>query len=284
MFRWSNASLLIAAVLLGPVTPLAAENTGGLYQVIVRVTGQGEENRTAGFVAAFKDVLVKVSGDPGLARDSRVVAVAARAPGFVAAFSYRDLMAGIPVHDEQGTRERPFELTVTFEPKEIDSLLGRLGRNPWTAHRPRLAVIVGVGTGTIEYGLTSDGRSGQDLREALAVEAHRAGLLVVLPSQADLGNLFPGPGARRSAESDRLLPAARKAGGEAVLIGSLSWSDQALGWETEWRFPWDGRLLSWRVSGVNFDTAFRVGLLGAAQIMSGNGTPTEPLTRPGTDN
>lgn len=34
-----------------------------------------------------------------------------------------------------------------------------------------------------------------------------------------------------------------------------------------------GRLHTWTISGVNFDEVFRVGIRGAAQILSGNGEP-----------
>jgi uncharacterized protein len=62
-------------------------------------------------------------------------------------------------------------------------------------------------------------------------------------------------------------------GGEAALIGRLVWDDRELGWVTQWRIDWHGRTHRWQVRGTNFDEAFRRGIGGAAQILSGNGDP-----------
>ena len=70
-----------------------------------------------------------------------------RPPDFVEGFSYRDLMEGIPVHDEQGSRDRPYDLTVIFEPDEVDAALAALGSAPWTGPRPELLVVVAVRNG-----------------------------------------------------------------------------------------------------------------------------------------
>ena len=85
----------------------AADNNDDLYRTETIVTGQGEENRGLGFAACLEQVVVKVSGDPRLLGDPGVAALAGQATTFVADFGYRDRMAGIPVHDEQGSRDRP---------------------------------------------------------------------------------------------------------------------------------------------------------------------------------
>src|SRR5688572_28204940 len=155
-----------------------------LYQAQAIVTGEGEENRKIGFARALEQVLVKVSGDPRLAGEPAVAAMAGEAGAFVAKFRYRDRMAGIPVHDEQGTRDRPFDLTVDFIPEKIDAALRSLGREPWTAPRPRIVLFLGVQNGPTAYTLAGDGERGRDLREALAAEAGRLGMPALLPDQA----------------------------------------------------------------------------------------------------
>src|ERR687895_37401 len=80
-----------------------------LYQAQAIVTGEGEENRKVGFARALEQVLVKVSGDPRLAGEPAVAAMAEEAGTFVAEFRYRDPMAGIPLHGERGTRDRPLD-------------------------------------------------------------------------------------------------------------------------------------------------------------------------------
>src|SRR5262249_41341287 len=105
-------SIAGALILLGCLGAPAEEVVGDLYQARVRVTGMEEPERSRGFARALSDVLVKLTGDATLNRDPAVVSLAAKAGTMVAAFQYRDLMAGIPLHDEQGTRQRPFVLSV----------------------------------------------------------------------------------------------------------------------------------------------------------------------------
>lgn len=61
--------------------------------------------------------------------------------------------------------------------------------------------------------------------------------------------------------------------GDVTLAGTLVWSDQARGWNVNWRMLSAGKSYEWQVSGVSFDDAFRNALRGAARILSGNGSP-----------
>ena len=128
---------------------MAAAGTD-LYRTKVTVTGQGEANRMTGFAAALEDVLIKASGAQKLSGDRRLAAYKAKARDYVRSFSYRDQFFGKPIRDEQGTRDRPFDLTVEFEESRIDDLLKALGLKPWLSHRPRLAVFVEMEQGAKE--------------------------------------------------------------------------------------------------------------------------------------
>src|SRR5262245_57121556 len=104
----------IAIAALGALITLdaqapAAVQIDDLYQAQTVVTGQGEANRAFGFAVCLKDVLVKVSGDLRLMRETRVDSLARNAGSFVRDFRYRDEQEGHPVRDEQGTRDRPYE-------------------------------------------------------------------------------------------------------------------------------------------------------------------------------
>jgi hypothetical protein len=251
----------------------AAPRAEDLYRGQAIVTGQGGESRDAGLAQALRDVLVKVSGDPRLRDEPRTAALAGKAATLVDAFRYRDRMAGIPVHDEQGTRDRPYDLIVDFDPAGIDAALRSLGRTPWTGPRPRLVVLLGVRVGFADYVLARDGTRGRDQREALAAEANRFGMSVLLPGEAALAAGELTMEALPAAEPARLDAIARAVGGDLALVGYLTWSDEALGWTSDWRLAENGRSHSWHHSGGSFDRAFRAGLGGAARILSGNGEP-----------
>jgi hypothetical protein len=68
-------------------------------------------------------------------------------------------------------------------------------------------------------------------------------------------------------------PVVAAEGADAALLGHLTWSDADLGWATQWQMDWQGQSHRWRLRGVTFDEAFRRGIGGAAQIVSGNGDP-----------
>lgn len=219
-----------------------------LYEARTIVTGDRAETRIPGFKDCLADVLVKVSGDPRLLADPKLAQLRAHAGGYVRSYRAHDRLAGIPIHDEQGTRDRPFDLIVDFDPAKIDAALASLGRKPWGADRPRVALFIAVRLGTTAYLLSSDGLHGRDQRESLAAASWQVGLPVVLPTEAGV-----------TPEAD------------VPLWGTLAWEKG--GWAADWRMREGGRTFSWHIDKANFDDAFRGALRGAALILSGNGAP-----------
>ena len=104
-----------------------AEGPDDLYRAQAIVTGQGEANRLIGFGACLEDVLIKVSGAQQLAGSRRLATYKANAKNLVRAFDYHDQMSGKPKRDEQGTRDRPYDLIVDFDARKINDALGALG-------------------------------------------------------------------------------------------------------------------------------------------------------------
>ena len=242
-----------------------------LYRAQTIVTGQGEANRIVGFSACLEDVLIKVSGALRLARDPRLEAYKSNARDYIRAFSYHDQMSGTPTRDEQGTRDRPYDLIVDFDEKQINDLLGKIGLAPWLSRRPVLAVFVEMEQGARNYIVTSDGRQSDLQRDSLFAAAEKRGMSVVLPTTAVLDKSGINAATFSALRSSTLASAAAYQGGEVALVGHLVWVDQELGWATEWQMDWQGQSHRWKLRGVTFDEAFRRGIGGAAQVLSGNG-------------
>jgi uncharacterized protein len=244
-----------------------------LYRAQAVVTGQGEANRIIGFASCLEDVLIKVSGAERLAGDRRLAAYKSNAKSFVRAFSYHDQFSGKPKRDEQGTRDRPYDLTVDFEESKIDDILRTLDLKPWLSHRPRLAVFVEMKQGSKNYIVTADGAQSDLQRDALLAAADRRGMGIVLPSAQALAKSNLNGVELMTVPSSALAATAAEQGGEVALAGQLVWDDRKLGWATRWQMDWHGRMHRWQVRGVTFDEAFRRGVGGAAQVLSGNGEP-----------
>jgi len=251
----------------------SAGSRAELYQARIFVTGQRAETRLPALERGLGDVLIKVSGDPEIVHDPAVAELASKAETYVDSFRYRDLMAGIPVHDEQGTRDRPYELTIDFDPGRIDSVVRSLGREPWTGERPRVVVFLAVEFDEATYLLAADGSRGRDQRESLLAAAWKYGIPMVLPTEQLLavsGVTFENLGAT---DPNRLETTAKAAGGDIGLVGTLTWSREALGWIADWRLAWRGKPNQWQIRGVNFDEAFRNAMSGALRVLSDHGAP-----------
>jgi hypothetical protein len=263
---------ILAALMFCTATMAAAADD--LYRAQTVVTGQGEANRIIGFAACLEDVLIKVSGAAKLAGDPRLSAYQSRAGDFVKAHRYHDQMSGTPIRDEQGTRDRPYDLIVDFDEKKIDDVLNALGLKPWLSHRPVLAVFIEMEQGARNYIVTADaGQSAVAPREALLAAAAKRGISIVLPDDAAVAKSGIGAEEFAKAPPSTLAVLAAGQGGEVALVGHLLWDDSALGWAAEWQMEWQAQSHRWQLRGVTFDEAFRRAIGGAAQILSGNGDP-----------
>lgn len=137
--------VLIAMLLVFFTGISRADVVPDLYRGEAIVTGKDNlEERQRGFREALAEAVVKISGDPRLASDARLVPALAEPQRFVASFEYEDRLAKKKLMDEQGTRERSYFLRVDFDPAAVDGLLTDLNARPWPASRPRLLVLLVV--------------------------------------------------------------------------------------------------------------------------------------------
>lgn len=250
-----------------------AAGSDDLYRAVAIVTGTGEENRRIGYRLAMEDVIVRVSGDYRLIASGKAGPIVDDATSYVSSYTYRDRMEGIPIHDEQGTYDRPHDLTVDFDRTQIDAALAWMGSKPWLDARPRLAVFLGTTNATSAFVLSADGEQGFYMRDSFMAASDKIAIPISLPSQALIGSAGLTPESTGDTDLATLDRLAREAGADQALAGTLVWSDAERGWIAEWRLAMGGKLHRWRVAGVSFDDAFRNALRGAAQVLSGNGEP-----------
>ena len=273
-FRPGAPILVTVGVMLGLVAVMprlpraSAQPAGGIYQATVITTGSDSRFRNAGFAQALREVLVKASGEPRLAKDPRVDGMVPQAGELVAFFSYRDQMEGIHHHDDQGTYDRPFELTVQFDWLSVNATLARVGEKPWLDERPTLVPVILVRGHERPFNQTyliSDVEpAAAAQRDSLSYCAQKYGLSLRVPSLADLTiwNVRP-------REIPRLR--ASSATNKFVVAGTLDFRLRTFGWVGMWKANWRGTDYAWGISGVSFDKAFDDLVAGVASIASGHG-------------
>ena len=258
---------LAAPCVAVPTCPAGADATSDLYKTTVIVTGYDMRSRPSGFARALREVLVKLSGEPRLDLDPRVGELSIHADQLVVKFDYVDQMAGIKVHDDQGTYDRPYYLTVVFDPGKIDAALADLGEHPWLGGRPVIVPVLAVERVTKSYLLSAENPTGTDQAGSLATVAQDVAMTVRIPTEADLAGWgvtmseFPSPKVASTPD-------------QAIVTGTLQFKEELPGWVGSWRLNWHGVDYAWSISGVNFDEAFRDLVQGVMRVASGHDGPT----------
>lgn len=169
---------IVPALLLAPAAAAPAD----LYSATMIVTGRDNlAERARGIQAAFPLVLTKVRADAEVGDRAVAEGLSRQAEALVSRLDYVDRKEGIQISDEQGTRERSFELTVHFDPRRIDGIVTGLGGEPWMGPRPQVAVTLVVRDGVSEYLLTGASDRGYGQRLALRDGADALGMPIALP-------------------------------------------------------------------------------------------------------
>jgi uncharacterized protein len=243
-----------------------AQDMSALYQATAIVTGTDMRSRPTGFAQCLRDVLVKVSGEPRLRNDPRVADLAAHPDTLFTSFNYVDQMAGKKVHDDQGTYDRSYNLTVNFDPARIDKALMDLGDGPWRGERPVIVPVLTVHGFAASYLLSAESPAGAEQRAAFASVARDYGLAVRFPTDAEF--------AAWGVTLDQVpsVPAASSPG-DARVAGALAFDRSLPGWVGSWQMRSRGVDYEWRIADVNYDEAFRDIVRGVLRVASGHGAP-----------
>jgi uncharacterized protein len=235
-----------------------------LYKAETVVTGTGEAERMRGFRIVTEEAIIKLTGNAGLAGSARIEPILGQAAGLIAEFTYEDRMKSIPVHDEQGTRDRPHFLRVRFDKAKLDAALTAANLRKWGADRPLLAVWLGIREGRGKYVLAADGPAGYGQREVLKEASKKRGVPIVLP---------PAGSAVITYESiDKglfhiLQQESQKLGAAGVLYGMLDF-DGNVGWNTRWTLSAAGGYGQWAMKSVTFDVALKGAIEEAAAVLT----------------
>jgi hypothetical protein len=254
------AGALIPTITAGQGQTSAPED---LYKAETIVTGTGISERMRGFRIGVEDVLVKLTGDASLSGSAEAGNVGVKAADLIADFTYEDRMKGIPIHDEQGTRDRPHYLRMRFDPEKFDAALAQAGLSKWTGPRPTLSVWLGISEPRGNYVLAREGE-GYGQREVLKDASKKRGIPILLPPENQSAVTYD---AIAKPDIDTLTQASKELGGNAMLYGQLDF-DGETHWNTRWTVAGEGVGAAWSMNGVTFDAALKGAIDQAAAAFS----------------
>jgi hypothetical protein len=238
---WFGAASIV--LFLAFALPVLAEGLpDGLYRAEVLVTGTEEPERLRGFRVGLEEIIIKLTGKPGLKGSPTLTPLLDRAASLVTGYSYEDRNKHLPINDEQGTRERPHFLRFTTDPNSLNAVLKQAGLPLWKGERPRLSVWLTVKDALGSFTVAREGSRGYEQREILkSIALHRGiGIELPTPKQVEAGP-----------------PSQPPVSGLMLLKGTLTFSSP-LTWALQWSegaeiLPQDRRARSEN----NFDTALR---------------------------
>jgi len=227
-----------------------------LYSATVIVTGRDNlAERARGIREALPLVLTKLTVDAEIAERAAAERIVDQADAAVERFDYLDRKEGIQISDEQGTRERSFELTVHFDPRKVDAMVAKLGGQVWTSERPEVAVALLVDDGSATYLVTQTSERGWGQRLALEDASKALALPVALPTEAPA--------------VETPVAAAAKVGADAAarLEGHMTITPAGY-WDTDWQFRAAGAQTDFATDGVTFDAAIGEALRRSAKALA----------------
>ncbi|MCF6281322.1 MAG: DUF2066 domain-containing protein [Candidatus Polarisedimenticolaceae bacterium] len=255
-------SLMLFCLLLLMVTPLWAVEIKGLYEVEVAVEGQSAGQRRTAIREAFRQVLVKVTGNRALLNERSLRKSLRNASRYVQQYRYRiveraavevveapvvETLEEDLIETEQVTEvDLPIEperlLWVRFDATAVNRLLREKRLPIWGSARPSVLVWLsqeqrGERTMLLPEMLP-------EMVKAVEAQAKQRGLVVMLPlmdmedhQQLPVSTLWGG-------FAETIQRASSRYGVEVTLTGQLLATESGQ-WQVEWRLYQDASVEAW---------------------------------------
>lgn len=233
VLRAAIGGVALIVALIATVGAGRASGPGSLHGGMTIVTGRDNlAERERGTRSVLAEVLARLVGDPAAGALADPLDAAAL-EAMVAERHYRDRKEGIQISDEQGTRDRSFELSVEFTPDAVEALLARHGRRAWLGARPRLRVRLTVVDGAATFIVTETSRLGWGQREVMASVGTRTGIALLPPPESDVMGL---------------------GGADGLVIGHMSVTPDGY-WRTAWKVEVAGHEQGFELEPTTYDRA-----------------------------
>lgn len=226
IWSWLAVLLLFAAQTFQPL-----QARQDLYEATVPVADRGTEARNAAVRAALTEVLVRLSGDPGVAGKPAGKSLLADPSKHLQQYQYEgDAAAG------------GLYLRAGFAAAPLEAALRQQGLALWGRERTPVLAWVAVDDGQRRYLLGAE--DSDPLVAQLQAAARRQGLELVLPL-LDLEDQSKLTFTRvNEGDLDALMAASDRYDAQAVLVGGLK--STASGWSGRWALRHAGQDTRWQ--------------------------------------
>lgn len=232
--------ILVFLFMVAMAMQVSATVVKSLYEVDYPVADRTTKARDQAVTAAFRQVLVKVTGNTGIAALGRIQEAITHANGYVQSYNY------VQTGDDNSSSEG---LHVAFDPSEVNMLLHKTGQPIWGKDRPSTLIWLAVQKGK-QHDLV--GSNDGPVADLLQNTAEWYGLPIILPLNdlEDLANVSTN-------DVWHLNPAIvdlsiKRYGMQSVLLGHAEQTDDD-SWQAEWLFSLNGESIHWHTQGKTLD-------------------------------
>ena len=278
--------LLSLWILMMVASPAFSAQVSGLYGAEVPAEGQEVEQRNKAIVEAFRQVLVKVSGNRGVVHHPALADEINNAPRYVQQYRYRvvvqELPAGVQPEPEAGETAAPASLPplvqkqvrmlrVKFDEKAVNRMLRQQGVAVWGDRRP--ATLVWLAT-------EQNGR--RSLAMADADEQAYSGMLGVMETRG-VPILFPLMDLEDQANlqvsdvwggfADTIWQASERYGPDAVMTARLVRFGPEL-WRAGWTLLLGKKEFLWDSEGESLSMVVEAGIHAGMDVLASRYAPS----------
>jgi len=252
-----HAFVRLVAVFALAWTGLAGAADPRLYSGETLVTSQDEAERTRALAPALLQVLVKASGDAGLATDPRATPVLEQAPALLQRFSYRQSVESIGGQPVARTW-----LIAQFDPAGVERVLAGIGRSAWV-ERPLTMVWLVIDDGGAKRVATS---AQVEALGALTREAQARGIALAFPQMDPQDYAAADPEGLWDGAPAKALSAAARYNAPTALVARLARSGE--GWRGRFTLVDGGGATDWSASYADANSVLAAGATGLADRLA----------------
>jgi hypothetical protein len=207
---------------------------------------------------ALKQVLIKMSGNPGIAALPEVQATISNAPQLIQTFSYSTVTA-----DGQSQ----LMVNIRFDKGVLDNLLNQAHQAIWRSSRPMTLAWINLDQNDNNPNTILSSDEQLPTVTALKGDASRLGLPMILPAMDLQDQAFINDSSAMPFDTSKLAAAAKRYQVNSVLAGNISSAVDG-SWQGQWIFILKGQPHQWNTVGASPQAVIMQAVQDVDSIMS----------------